>query len=117
VFHLSDTCVTDAKLGELRLQQYRCEALPRNFCSSLLAATRRLTICTIRFAAATATTVHTDTRGELLIQWSDAQAAQLCVAPSGLREIAVEVPRVKWADIGGQNEVRTLEVKKVNLFD
>jgi SpoVK/Ycf46/Vps4 family AAA+-type ATPase len=51
---------------------------------------------------------YTESRGELLIQWSDAQSAQLCVSPSGLREISVEVPRVKWQDIGGQNEVRTL---------
>lgn len=36
----------------------------------------------------------------------DFQAALPLVAPSGLREVAVEVPSVRWADIGGMEGVK-----------
>ncbi|KAG5181326.1 P-loop containing nucleoside triphosphate hydrolase protein [Tribonema minus] len=43
---------------------------------------------------------------DVRVEWADAEAALSRVAPSGLREVAVEVPRVRWDDIGGQDEVK-----------
>lgn len=37
---------------------------------------------------------------------ADFRAALLLVSPSGLREVAVEVPSVKWGDIGGMEGVK-----------
>ena len=34
------------------------------------------------------------------------RAAETRVRPSALREVAVEVPRVRWADVGGLQSVK-----------
>lgn len=36
----------------------------------------------------------------------DFKAAETRVRPSGMREIAVEVPRVRWGDVGGLEGVK-----------
>jgi SpoVK/Ycf46/Vps4 family AAA+-type ATPase len=40
------------------------------------------------------------------IQFKHFQQAQAHVKPSAIREVLVEVPKVKWTDIGGQEEVK-----------
>ena len=41
-----------------------------------------------------------------LVTATDLAAALRAVQPSALREVAVEVPRVRWADIAGQDETK-----------
>ena len=43
---------------------------------------------------------------ELKVLWDDFAAAQARVRPSALREVAVEVPKVSWADVGGLEGVK-----------
>ena len=40
------------------------------------------------------------------VGWADVQRALQLVKPSGLRELALEVPRVSWDDIGGQPQLK-----------
>jgi transitional endoplasmic reticulum ATPase len=49
----------------------------------------------------------------LRVTGDDFQAAQREVAPSALREVAVEIPDVGWADVGGLEEVKRLLVETV----
>jgi len=44
--------------------------------------------------------------GGLSVSASDFAAAQRAVGPSAIRELAVEAPEVKWADIGGAEAVK-----------
>lgn len=39
---------------------------------------------------------------EMYIERADLEHALLCVRPSAMREISLELPKVHWADIGGQ---------------
>lgn len=45
-------------------------------------------------------------QGELAVFPEDFAAAETRVRPSGMREVAVEVPRVRWEDIGGLRSVK-----------
>lgn len=40
------------------------------------------------------------------VTWHDFQEARTLIRPSALREMAVEVPRVKWSDVGGLEDVK-----------
>ena len=42
----------------------------------------------------------------LCVTKADFAAAEARVRPSALRELAVEVPRVAWADVGGLGDVK-----------
>ena len=44
--------------------------------------------------------------GAVLLTRGDFEAALPKVQPSAMREVAVEVPNVRWSDIGGQAEVK-----------
>ncbi|KAI9004425.1 P-loop containing nucleoside triphosphate hydrolase protein [Hyaloraphidium curvatum] len=44
--------------------------------------------------------------GELRVRASDLDGAAVAVRPSAMREILLEVPKVRWEDIGGQNDVK-----------
>lgn len=44
--------------------------------------------------------------GELRVTLEDLRAAENLVRPSAMREMAIEVPRVRWADIGGLEDVK-----------
>lgn len=37
---------------------------------------------------------------------SDFRAAQTRVRPSGMREVALELPKVTWADVGGHSAIK-----------
>ncbi|XP_056171217.1 calmodulin-interacting protein 111 isoform X2 [Syzygium oleosum] len=43
----------------------------------------------------------------LTIAFEDFEKARMKVRPSAMREVILEVPKVKWEDIGGQGEVKT----------
>ncbi|KAJ7547451.1 hypothetical protein O6H91_08G086500 [Diphasiastrum complanatum] len=43
---------------------------------------------------------------ELSVNLEDFQAAKTKVRPSAMREVMLEIPKVKWHDIGGQDEVK-----------
>lgn len=43
----------------------------------------------------------------MCVTWEDMAAAQAQLRPSALREVAVEVPQVKWSDVGGLEDVKT----------
>ena len=45
-------------------------------------------------------------QGEWCVEFSDLLAASRRVKPSALRETVVEVPEVRWGDIGGQEEAK-----------
>ena len=40
------------------------------------------------------------------VTWEDFRAAETRVMPSAMREVALEVPNVRWTDIGGQDHVK-----------
>ena len=42
----------------------------------------------------------------LIITWLDIEEAMKLVRPSAMREIMLEIPKVYWSDIGGQEEVK-----------
>lgn len=44
--------------------------------------------------------------GSWVVERCDFDAALLAVKPSALREVEVEVPRIRWADIGGMEEAK-----------
>lgn len=53
------------------------------------------------------------TYGNILkVAFKDFEKARMKVAPSAMREIILEVPRVKWEDVGGQKEVK-MQLKEV----
>ncbi|KAK9473895.1 P-loop containing nucleoside triphosphate hydrolase protein [Dipodascopsis tothii] len=43
---------------------------------------------------------------ELVVELADVETALASVRPSAMREIFLEMPKVKWTDIGGQEEVK-----------
>ncbi len=43
---------------------------------------------------------------ELRVTMEDFKVALREIKPSGLREVAIEIPNVRWSDIGGLNEVK-----------
>ncbi|XP_038887604.1 calmodulin-interacting protein 111 isoform X2 [Benincasa hispida] len=45
-------------------------------------------------------------KGRLKIAFEDFEMARMKVRPSAMREVILEVPKVKWEDIGGQMEVK-----------
>jgi AAA family ATPase len=49
-----------------------------------------------------------DITPSLIVTKSDMELATVFVRPSSMREIAVDVPNVKWSDIGGQVETKQL---------
>ena len=44
----------------------------------------------------------------VVVNEEDIAAATSVTRPSALREITVEVPHVRWTDIGGQEDVKRL---------
>lgn len=42
----------------------------------------------------------------LVISWQDFEEALRLVAPSGMREVLVEIPNVKWEDVGGLDSMK-----------
>ncbi|KAL6337620.1 hypothetical protein AAG906_037213 [Vitis piasezkii] len=42
----------------------------------------------------------------LVVTFEDFEKARMRIRPSAMREVILEVPRVKWEDVGGQNEVK-----------
>ncbi|GAB4820356.1 hypothetical protein N2152v2_007402, partial [Parachlorella kessleri] len=42
----------------------------------------------------------------LCVTWADFAVAETRVRPSAMREVAVEVPKVRWDDVGGLDEVK-----------
>ena len=45
-------------------------------------------------------------RGSLSVTAADLKAAARSIAPSALRDLVVEVPKTRWRDVGGQEEVK-----------
>ncbi|KAG0376427.1 hypothetical protein BGX24_007775, partial [Mortierella sp. AD032] len=45
-------------------------------------------------------------KDELMVSAEDMQLAMTDVKPSAMREIMIEVPKVHWSDIGGQDEIK-----------
>ncbi|KAA8519568.1 hypothetical protein F0562_013808 [Nyssa sinensis] len=43
----------------------------------------------------------------LKVAFEDFERARMKVRPSAMREVILEVPKVKWEDVGGQKEVKT----------
>ncbi|OVA19429.1 AAA+ ATPase domain [Macleaya cordata] len=42
----------------------------------------------------------------LIVTFDDFEKAKMRVRPSAMREVILEVPKVRWEDVGGQNEVK-----------
>lgn len=42
----------------------------------------------------------------LQVTLADFEAARAAVRPSALREVALELPRVRWSDVGGLEDVK-----------
>jgi AAA family ATPase len=57
-------------------------------------------------AAATAQVPDKETEDELMVSAEDMRLAMTDVKPSAMREIMIEVPKVLWSDIGGQQEIK-----------
>ncbi|KAJ2809691.1 AAA+-type ATPase [Coemansia furcata] len=53
-------------------------------------------------------TVASTDLADLRIEHSDIQSALRLVRPSTMREVTLEIPDVKWSDIGGQHETKQL---------
>lgn len=49
------------------------------------------------------------------VSTSDLEAARLRVKPSALREVALEIPRTRWEDIGGLEDVKVKLKEAVEL--
>ncbi|KAJ1734050.1 AAA+-type ATPase [Coemansia biformis] len=49
-----------------------------------------------------------DRAGALAVGYADAEAAMKVVRPSTMREVALEIPSVRWSDIGGQHATKQL---------
>lgn len=49
--------------------------------------------------------------GESLVELNDIQFAYCQVVPSAMKEVVIKCPNVKWADIGGQDELK-LQLKQ-----
>jgi len=58
-------------------------------------------------------TIPKEVLDRLIVQREDFEAAMREVQPSALREIMIEVPRVRWEDIGGLEAVKQLMVEAV----
>jgi transitional endoplasmic reticulum ATPase len=58
-------------------------------------------------------TIPKEILDRLIVQKDDFEAALREVQPSAMREILVEVPNVKWEDIGGLEDVKQLLVEAV----
>uniref|UniRef100_A0A5B7BLR3 AAA+ ATPase domain-containing protein n=1 Tax=Davidia involucrata TaxID=16924 RepID=A0A5B7BLR3_DAVIN len=43
----------------------------------------------------------------LKVAFEDFEKARIKVRPSAMREVVLEVPKINWADVGGQKEVKT----------
>ena len=63
-------------------------------------------------------------RGSAAVALCDVDAAFAAVPPSAMREVAVEVPHVKWSDVGGMEDVKAvikeaveLPLKKPHVFE
>jgi transitional endoplasmic reticulum ATPase len=54
------------------------------------------------------TTIPKEVLDRLVVQKEDFEAAMREVQPSAMREIMVEIPNVRWEDIGGLEEVKQL---------
>ena len=53
--------------------------------------------------------------GGVTVGQEDVDAAWLMVKPSALREITLEIPQIKWADIGGQEDIKRKIKEAVEL--
>ena len=51
-------------------------------------------------------TLHQGAIDSLQISATDLNAALLEVRPSAMREVLIEVPKVHWSDIGGQEDIK-----------
>jgi len=54
-----------------------------------------------------------DQLAKLDVQMGDFRAAKLEIEPSAIREVFVEVPQVKWEEVGGLNEVKRQLIEAV----
>lgn len=73
-------------------------------CSSQVATENE---CNVDDASVNSNSCITATReGILKVSLEDFEKAKLRVRPSAMREVMLEVPRVKWADVGGQEEIK-----------
>ena len=53
--------------------------------------------------------------GGVTVDEEDVDAAWLMVKPSALREITLEIPQIKWTDIGGQEDIKRKIKEAVEL--
>jgi transitional endoplasmic reticulum ATPase len=51
--------------------------------------------------------------GDLAVTQADFDAALAAIPPSGMKELAVEIPKVGWGDVGGLDEVKRLLVENI----
>ncbi len=52
-----------------------------------------------------------------MVSLDDFKVAETRVRPSAMREVSVEVPRVKWSDVGGLEEVKQRCEGQVSVGD
>ncbi|KAJ3118712.1 spermatogenesis associated protein 5 [Physocladia obscura] len=75
-----------------------------------LRALKRLT--TTKTPAASTTEINPpsllqiDEKQEIALSYDDMRGATASVKPSSMREVSLEVPNVRWSDIGGQEDVK-----------
>ena len=75
--------------------------------ASLTAGLRGLSICHPSATSSAASSLAFDSRStNVAITIADLRQGLARVQPSAIREIAVEVPTVRWSDIGGQEDVK-----------
>ena len=60
-------------------------------------------------------TIPKEVLDELIVKREDFDKALKEVRPSAMREVLIEVPRVRWEDIGGLEEVKQLLREAVEL--
>ncbi|GAB2295622.1 hypothetical protein Dimus_029778 [Dionaea muscipula] len=51
--------------------------------------------------------VAEEEESSLIVTFDDFEMARMRIRPSAMREVILEVPKVKWEDVGGQQEVKT----------
>ncbi|XP_061643708.1 ATPase family gene 2 protein homolog A isoform X1 [Phyllopteryx taeniolatus] len=59
-----------------------------------------------RAISATSSTSDQELMGQVTVTLSDLQWALSVVKPSAMREVAIDVPKVRWADVGGMEDVK-----------
>lgn len=82
---------------------------PTQECENLSSISSKLSSCTAQFGRLDLTTANSALGSpveDLKITMYDFEEAKSRVRPSAMREVMLEVPKVRWSDVGGQEEIK-----------